>query len=303
MRSVLRPFSAISVARFLSRHRLAFGGERRDDAEDACGATRLNRFRRQRRRAQGLGEFREWRIEDVAQQGRRDHVRRRAGLTRVAAGPARLVDPRHTEAFEAELVTDLLRRPESAVAILAEGADGAAGERAEHHGERERERRVRRARLQRHRGGRDDAGVGHREGLLLDRLLIALEERLVEALVVVGFAFELAQGDELVVRLRGDVDLFLQRALQAFVARLGDLPVAPIGLGRAVELLEHQALILAHLAAQAHDAGVILPDPRGEIGFALRGVEIFRAQILDQRIVESIRHEGLAGPLSMIDLI
>src|SRR5262245_54795719 len=99
-----------------------------------------------------------------------------------------------------QFVAHVLCRTEGAVAILPEGAEGTAREGAEHGSDSERERRVRRARLQWHRGRRDDARVGDREGLLLNGLLVALQEGLVEAFVVVGLALELTQGDELVVR-------------------------------------------------------------------------------------------------------
>ncbi len=149
-----------------------------------------------------------------------------------------------------EIGFDLARRPEHPVNGLAQ--EGGAETQNESDGARnsEHDERQRTALVLRRSGRTDNPRLGNRKRLLLNCLHVSLQETVVERVINLGRAFEVAQPQPVAIDDLRVGDQTFEVSFETFDARFCDFVVALVALGDAAEFVEDRSTQLGHLGAQ-----------------------------------------------------
>ena len=111
--------------------------------------------------------------------------------------------------------------------------------------------------------------------MLLKRLLIALHESLIEIAIGFGFAFQLAQLDEGLVRFGVRADQAGHRQSERLLLSPRDFGVAAIAFRDSLQLLVNQTLEFLHFPSQVDDLEVSAAELAFELRFHFRSVQVF----------------------------
>ena len=95
------------------------------------------------------------------------------------------------------------------------------------------------------------------------------------------------------IRIRTDAGRVIDDAAQRILASLGGLIFAGIGLGDAAEFVENELAVLLHRVVQALHLDMFGSRLFGDLGGHPRGLEIFRAQVIDDGAVERAGDDGV----------
>ncbi len=209
------------------------------------------------------------------------------------ARPVRADVGQGAETLDAEFILDVGGGPYEIVEEFArEGRADAEAQAADDAADQE-EDCLRRALLVRLGRGADDAGFADREAFLLGRLLQLVQEGVVKIAIGVRSAFQVAQLDLRLAAGAGLIDQAVHVAFKRTLAALGDLVLAPIGIGDAPDLIRDRFSRFVHAARQVDRGLVIFPVLVRPVSILRGEIEILGSKPRDDGVAESVGNRRL----------
>ena len=124
--------------------------------------------------------------------------------------------------------------------------------------------------------------------MLLNRFHVALQKIVIERSIGLRVTFEFMQSNlRLIGHLRHRYGL-RKLFLNPFLALLGNLVVALVGLGDALQFVSNRILDLAHLVADINHRKVTFAIASRQVCFAPCQLEILRTQLIDHLVFQAI---------------